>query len=267
MLEPPAQTLSFPPLIVSAAMAIRRLRCVRFTSASDAVEQLAVWQETSRILQLFRRYFPQEFARSSASTVIPKQGDERGYSERELEFFRLVDQRLFPLPEMMFDMERLPSIPIYPQGVDWEDDSENLPLSLRAAMALISDGDGCSWESWLPKHIRPEAGERDWSRFMRLCRKAKGRATRFPLLIQLAAHDTGNMWLDTSREYSWEEYFWGEQEMEFLIREWRKAERIFAQLNPLLDQMDKHPRYWLRRLVKLWNAAVKVPPEQSPNPV
>jgi hypothetical protein len=199
--------------------------------------------------------------------VIPVQGGERGYSERELEFFHLVDQQLFPLPEMMFDMERLPSIPIYPQGVDWEDEPENVRLPLRAAMAMISDGDWCSWENWLPKRIRPEAGERDWKRFVRLCRKARGLAARFPLLFQLAAHDTGNLFLDTTWEYCWEEFPWGEKEMQYLAKEWRKAQSIFAQLKPLLDRIDKHPRYWLRRLVKLWNAAVKVPPEPSANPV
>ena len=40
-------------------------------------------------------------------------------SERELECFNLVDQHLFPLPEMMFDMERLPSIPVYPHIVNF----------------------------------------------------------------------------------------------------------------------------------------------------
>ncbi len=262
----PAQTLSSPPQIVSAAKAIRRLQCVRFTPASEAVEQLAVWQETSRILHLYRRYFPQEFARSTASTVIPSQGGERGYSDREVEFFHLVDQRLFPLPDPLFDSERLPSIPIYPQGLDWEDERENLRVSLRAAMALVTDDDGILWDAWLPKDLRPASGERDWSRFVQQCRKAKGRTTRIPMLIQLAAHNTGNMWLDMTWEYSWEEYLWREDEMEFLIREWRKAQRILAQLNPLLDQMDNHPRYWLRRLVKLWNDALKFAPSQTPIP-
>lgn len=55
----------------------------------------------------------------------------------------------------------------------------------------------------------------------------------------------------------WEEYPWEETAMEYLKKEWRKAQRIFAQLNPLLDQVDKHPRYWLKRLVKLWNNALK----------
>jgi hypothetical protein len=257
------QTFPVLPPIVSAATAIQRLRTIRFIPAREAVAQLAVWQESSRILQLYQRYFPQEFTRSTASTFVPIHNGEPGYSERELEFLRLVDQRLFPLPEMMFDTERLPSIPIYPQGIDWEDERENFRLSLRAAMALVSDDDTMLWEAWLPAHLRPVSGERDWKHFAELCRSAKGLAMRFPLLVELVGLDTGNLWLDCNWDACWEDFPWEETAMEYLRKEWRKARHIFAQLNPLLDQMDKHPRYWLRRLVKLWNSVAKSPPKQE----
>ena len=261
LLESQRQTLPSPPQVVSAATAIQRLRTIRFIPAGEAVAQLAVWQESSRILQLYRRYFPQEFAHSTTSTVVPIHHSEPGYSERELEFFRLVDQRLFALPEMMFDMERLPSIPIYPIGIDWEDERENFRLPLRAAMALVADDAAQSvlWEAWLPPHLRPEPGERDWERFEELCRMARGLSVRFPLLLELVTLGTGNIWLDANWECCWENYPWEETAMEYLRKEWRKAQHIFAQLNPLLDQMDKHPRYWLKRLVKLWNSALKIP--------
>ena len=250
-------TFSFLSPVLSAESAVRRLRCVGFTSACTAVEQLGVWAESTRILQLYRRYFPQPFARSNASTNIPIHHDERGYSERELEFFRLLDKHLFPLPEIMFDMERLSSIPIYPQGADWEDERENMRLALRAAMALVSDDDGMLWEAWLPSSLRPERGERDWDRLAEMCRNAKGLAKRFPLLLDLVALNTGNLWLDQNWECCCDDYPWEAMAVECLKKEWRKAQRIFVQLNPLLDQMDKHPRYWLRRLVKLWNSALK----------
>lgn len=259
------QSLTHFPAIVSAATAIQRLRAIRFIPAREAIAQIAVWQESSRILQLYRQYFPQEFAYSTASTIVPIHHGEPGYSEREHEFFKLVDQRLFGLPETMFDMERLPGIPIYPIGIDWEDERENARLSLRAAMALVSDDDTMLWDAWLPPHLRPLSGERDWKCFAELCRNAKGLAVRFPLLLELVALDTGNLWLDTTWDTSWEEYPWEEKAIEYLKKEWRKAQHIFAQLDPLLERMDKHPRYWLTRLVKLWNGAIKVTARQNPS--
>ncbi len=250
--------LNLPPS-VSAVAAIQRLRAIRLTPAREAVEQLSVWQESSRILALYRRYFPQQFTSSSANTRIPIRQNEPGYSDRELEFFNLIDQHLFPLPEMMFDMDRLPSIPLYPQGIDWEDERDNMRLSLRAAMALVSDDDSMLWEAWLPKPLRPLSGQRDWDRLAEMCRTAKGLIARFPLLLEFVSLDTGNVWLDTNWECCWEEYPWEETAMEYLKKEWRQAQRIFDQLNPLLEAMDKHPRYWLKRLVMLWNRAIKVP--------
>jgi len=257
------QTFPDLPPLVSAATAIQRLRTIRFIPARQAIAQLAVWQESSRILQLYRRYFPQEFACSMTSTIVPIHQGEPGYSERELEFFRLIDQRLFPLPEVMYDMERLPSIPLYPQGIDWEDERENLRLSLRAAMALVSDDDSMLWEAWLPANLRPALGERNWELFDELCRRSRGLAVRFPLLLEFVGLDTGNVWLDSNWECCWENYPWEETAMEYLRKEWRKAKQIFAQLNPLLDRMDQHPRYWLKRLVRMWNRSLKTPTQDA----
>jgi hypothetical protein len=119
----------------------------------------------------------------------------------------------------------------------------------------------------LPPHLRPERGERDWDRLAEMCRNAKGLAKRFPLLLDLVALNTGNLWLDQNWECCCDDYPWEEMAVECLKKEWRKAQRIFAQLDPLLDHMDKHPRYWLRRLVKLWNSALKSAQSTVPSQV
>jgi hypothetical protein len=105
---------SLAPCVLSASAVIEQLRSFRIGSARSAVAQLATWHESSHILSLYRRYFPRQFARSTTRTQIPIQHHEPGYSDRELEFFTLVDRHLFPLPEFMFDAERLPNLPIYP---------------------------------------------------------------------------------------------------------------------------------------------------------
>lgn len=261
--QSPAPTSTVFPQVVAAATALQRLRSIQFIPAREAVAQLGVWQESSHILHLYQKYFPRQFACSTASDAIPLHHSEAGYSMLELEFFKLVDQYLFPLPELLFDMERHSCIPLYPQGIDWEDEREPMRLSLRAAMTLVSDDDNMLWEAWLPAFLRPLSGERNWEQFAELCCNEKGLAARFPLLLDFVGLDTGNIWLDTNWEACWENYPWEETAMEFLKKEWRKAQRIFAQLNPLLDRIDEHPRYWLKRLVRLWNGAVKTPIQNS----
>lgn len=242
---------------LSAELAVRRLRSLRLTPARRAIDRLNELRDSSRILHLYRRHFPEDFARSTASTVIPGHADEPGHSEREVEFFALVDRHLFPLPEFLFDSERLPSIPVYPQGVDWEEDRENLRLSLGAAMALVSGEEDELWKTYLPSNLSPEDSPRDWEKLQGMCAQANGLTARFPLLLDLVTHGTGNLWLDTSWENAWEDIPWDEKAMDHLINEWRKAQAIWARLDPLLDHIDRHPRYWLRRLVTLWNRAGK----------
>ncbi len=242
---------------VSAERAMRKLKSLRLTPVGRSLDRLDGLRESSRILSLYRMHFPQRFASSTASTSVPPRADECGYSERETEFFTLVDRELFPLPEFLLESERLPSIPVYPQGVDWEDDRENFRLSLRVTMAMVSGEDEEDWSRWVPRDLHPDNSPRNWTKFESLCKRAGGLTSRLPLLFDFVTHGTGNIWLDTSWEYSYEDLPWEERSMTYLIDEWRKAQQISARLDPLLDHIDAHPRYWLRRIVTLWNDAGK----------
>jgi hypothetical protein len=253
--ESPPPSLPVSPPTISAVAAIQKLRCLGFTSARDAVAQLGVWADATRILQLYRRYFPDEFARSTASVTIPRTGGEPGYSEREREFLRLVDEHLFPLPDLAFEMERCSCIPLYPKGIDWDDPPETYCLAIRAVMALFVDQD-FPWTNWLPRTLRVETGELDWDKFKHLCQYGNRAVRQFPLLIELVAHDTGNLWLDASFDCDWESFEWEEATMNYLTREWRRARDLIAQINLALERMDAHPRYYLTRLVRLWNRAI-----------
>jgi hypothetical protein len=254
--ESPPPSLPVSPPTISAVAAIQKLRCLGFTSARDAVAQLGVWADATRLLQLYRRYFPDEFARSTASVTIPRTGGEPGYSEREREFLRLVDEHLFPLPDLAFEMERCSCIPLYPKGIDWDDPPETYCLAIRAVMALFVDQD-FPWANWLPPTLHVETGALDWDKFKHWCQYGNGVVRQLPLLVELVAHDTGNLWLDYSFDYDWESFEWEEAALNYLTREWQRARDLIAQINRALERIEAHPRYYLTRLVRLWNRANK----------
>ncbi len=253
-----AQTSLSPPVVTtSAETALRRLRSLRIASARSIVDQLATLGESSGILQMYRHHFPKEYARSRAETAIPTVNDEPGYSERELEFLKLVNRKLFPVNDSLIDWERVSVIPIDPQGIDWDDDPECYRPALRAAMALASGEDEQVWEGWLPKRLRPANEPRDSKRLARLCRRAGGLTSRFPMLLEWVTQSTGHFWLDITWQTCWEEFLWNDESIELLTKEWKRARKFLRRLYPLLDRIDKHPRYWLPRLVRLWNRASK----------
>ncbi len=253
-----AQTSLSPPVVTtSAETALRRLRSLRIASARSIVDQLATLGESSGILQMYRRHFPKEYARSRARTAIPTVNDEPGYSERELEFLKLVNRKLFPINDSMIDWERVSVIPIDPQGIDWEDDPECYRPAIRAAMALASGEDDQFWECWLPKKLRPTNGSRDSKRLARLCRRAGGFTGRFPMLLDWVTQSTGHFWLDITWQTCWEEFPWNDESIKLLTKEWNKSRKFLRRLYPLLDRIDQHPRYWIPRLIRLWNRAGK----------
>jgi hypothetical protein len=246
-----------PPWPLPAAQAVAHLKRMRLFSAREALERLSTLADTGRILWLYRKYFPREYARSTASPEIPVSSDgETGYSEKEKEFLSLVDQRLFPLPDF-FDDTRYDMVPIYPQGISWDEDLEYLTLPIQAAMTLFMDESWTHWHEWLPSNLRPRTGPLDWTKFERQCRRAGGLKARLPLLAQFVSHNTGNLWLDVDWESGVQDFTWKEEDIQWLIKEWRSAKRFMRKLDPLLTRMEQHPRYWLAQLVRFWNAGLK----------
>ena len=254
-----------PPRYVAASAALSHLKRVRFFHPEEALERLATLAETAQLLFLYRKYFPSEYAASTASVRIPIGRDgESGYSEREQEFLRLVDRHLFSLPEFFFDEGRVPNIPIEPQGIDYEEDVEALRPSLQAATALMMDDQSAFWDKWLPANLRPRQGPLDWERFEKLCCTQRGLESCLPLLIQFVSHNTLNLFLDVTWEYSVSEFAWTAEDMDVLIQEWRTGLEFIKRLDPLLDRMEKHPRYWFTRLVQLWNRCIKTEMASTP---
>ena len=263
----PASALALP---VSATNVIGRLRQVRLLSARQAVEQLDIWRDSAKLLSLYQHFFPLEYARSTASTCIsaPKEGRNWVLSPREVEFYRLINKKMLPLPDVLLDEEeRLEYIPVTCQGLEWEDlemDSEYWRPSMRVAVALTIGESEFDWSPWLPDDLRPHGGRIDWKLFVHLCRMAGAEKAFFPLLISMIGHDTGNIWLDTYDESG--QYFdWTADNLFYLAHQWQAAKRILAKINRLMDAMEQDLRSWLTELVTFWNQVrVVEPPSSAP---
>jgi hypothetical protein len=107
---------------VSVDEALAGLARRHLVSVGQACRCLSDALDSVRILSLYKQCFPRQYARSSSPLLIA--GDER-YMEREYEFFRLVNQHLFPLPDEVMDdwpdNQRDEYIPLTPMGIDWYD--------------------------------------------------------------------------------------------------------------------------------------------------
>ncbi len=245
-----------PPL--SATNVLEHLKCIRFLSSEEAIRRLATMADTGRILWLYSKYFPREYFHSTASIAIPVSRDgESGYSAKEQEFMQLVDRHLFPLPDFFFEDARFDIVPIYPQGADWEDEAENIRLPIRAAMTLFMEDPSPDWEEWLPCGPQPQLGALNWRRFERSCRKAGGLKRSLPLLVRFVSHNTGNLWLDADPDCEIQDFAWKGEDIRYLTKEWRNAQKFMHKLDRLVERMEKHPRYWLAQLIRLWNACIK----------
>src|SRR5512135_1794788 len=110
----------FTPRSVPVTEALQGLARQRMPSVRYACRCLSDALDGVCILSLYKHCFPRQYARSSSPVLIG--GDER-YTQRELEFFRLVNQHLFPMSDDVLedwpDNGRDEYIPIVPMGMDW----------------------------------------------------------------------------------------------------------------------------------------------------
>jgi hypothetical protein len=116
-----------------------------------AVEFLRLAHDSHFLLQLYREFFPRQWAASTAPLFAPAR-ETPVYTAREVEFFGLVDDQITPLWLdwlLEGEEERCPYIPVRPlQDYDWfydETDFADLPTGYQLALALNS----CAPEVWI----------------------------------------------------------------------------------------------------------------------
>ena len=189
------------------------------------------------VFRLYKQFFPREYKRSQAPLLIEHVDS---FNTRELEFFRLVNERLFPILEDVLDewgqdSERDSTIPFTPMGLDWMDSlyEWTLPVQVFALMMMGDSLDGDQLAAIGPGTPQLTAFDGrlyaiDWRRFTRLCRQAGGLMELVPTALDVVGHGTGNLWLDVTYETldAVEVREWTPENVKYLARQWRKAKKL-----------------------------------------
>ncbi len=261
---------TLPAISVDEALAGLSRR--RMVSVGQACRFLSDALDSVRILSLYKHCFPRQYARSSSLLLIA--GDER-YTEREFEFFRLVNQHLFPLPDDVMDdwpdNERSEFIPLVPMGIDWIENLDEWSLPVQVFAALVMGADACDdiLDAIGPDTPKPLSFGNDhilnWKHFASLCRRAGGLMAWVPTAVEVVGHDTGILWLDITFETldACPMYLWTLDGVNELTAEWRKAKKILDKTQAVLDWLEQNPRP-LAQVIEFWNRSVEVKHERQP---
>jgi hypothetical protein len=235
-------------------------------TVEQALASLQKRLDSIRLLALYEYYFPEEYRSSTASSTP---SGESVYSERDLEFFNLVDQRLFPfnldwLLEVAEEIDR-PGvyIPVYALGIDWW----NCPFDdLRRGwqLLLLLTGEVGGMSLWSDARYLEIAGAElrraaehapHSSHLQRVCTQASSPLCFLPLALDALSHDTGNFFWDYDEENPADDIFFCREDMDALAREFREYQAMEQKIEALLDWIEADPSGHFKEVMDLWLSA------------
>lgn len=237
--------------------ALNGLRDLTALDTTGAIRYLTSLKESLSMLRLYREVFPEEFANSKKPITL-RPGDYSGrflspfgreeeeppHTPRELEFFDLIDDRLFNLPMTWIEGGcRMHSIMI-PAADHGEEDPHSLRPSLQVAAALLSD------ESWLSladiAHPSPHVGElltpaatavTDYKTVVETFRREPTPLDIFADALAVMNYDTGCVFLDFCCGCGGctHDLAWTAENIRQLAEEHVKQREIFSRIDALDD--------------------------------
>lgn len=231
------------------------LQCYRLPqSLEEAHQYLDRLSLCLHILDLYQHSFPDAFARSLARS-LPQ--DDEAYSPREAEFFMRVDAELFPIyvdfliggaaPD-----ERSAAIPIASLGRSiFNEEVADLPEEWQLAFFLAGE---ISAEDFAASHPELTPTENspvslttatDWPAFFRewhdITEASDPVIAAVLPALEMAAHDTGNAFLDPTEETPIEGYHWNREDVDSLWADFRQALVMLRQVEDLFHWLTEEP--------------------------
>jgi hypothetical protein len=226
---------------------------------AEAIPPLRTEWEQQALLACYLHFFPKEFARTQAR--LERDPLREAYSPAELEFLRLVDTQLFPIPYLIDEdftaldpEERQWAIPIVPCGRDWYDEDVIEPgwqvLLLLAGYALNCFGLTLQQQpdfEQLLAVVQEAQDKMTW--LLQRAASAPAPLSSLPLALKVIQLTTDTLWLDTTPEQPAEGLLWCIDNVELLRCEWEASEQITARVNELAEWLGVAPLARLRELV------------------
>ena len=254
-----------PPQFFGTRQAIGWLRRQGARGLTRSIEFLRLASESSRMLMLYEELFPEEWAASTKELFTPS-SESPLYTERETEFFTLVDRHIVPLnTDWLYETEdgRIPFVPVFAlQEYDWDYDEgqfDELPRAYQLALALNRTDDElfdylCAWLDYTPEVL--PAGRINWQRLRRVMCAGNTPLKYLPTAIDITVYATGNPLLDWHPEAGEPDVGWTLDELRWLGDLRRHGEllhRRVARLSRWLDEGDSRDR--ITFCLRLWNLA------------
>lgn len=248
------------PNAISLPAALSHLKGYRDLpiNGAQAVAYLRQFDADRSIYRLYRKYFPLQWACSTASLSSACDG---GYSPRESEFVHLVDRHLFPIDldyilDLSEDGTRFERIELLPYAPRWWDEEGEFALGwvllilvsglLYADDALHRLDDVEDLTPRLRRAISEEIQARpEYSLALvrELCWPLFGPLAYLPAGLSMLLYTTGNEWLDVSGNdgslpFDRHVLRWCEQDIELLRSTFRQARVLEDQAQLLVDWLE-----------------------------
>ena len=203
------------------------------SGARNAVFHLRLIQGGGHIVDLYRKFFPKEFARdgidyTSAHSLLASYDS----------FSSLVEKNLFPVwdfgahaglyDDPVYCLETM-ALCLY-GNYHWFDRMQDLPdLPLVEKLIVNAWGEADPFKDEVGFFL-PSDHWFDWERLAEVCDKERGPIKLLNVAAQLVTGQTGNFWLDICEEEYWqcEAPDWNETNIRYLASEYAEAKAMKA---------------------------------------
>jgi hypothetical protein len=221
---------------------------------SEAAEFLGMLDSTVDLLVLFQHYFPAQFQQAMERRVPFLSVSGESYSKLEVQFFKLVDEHLFPLPldlvmgDPFDDRVFAYRIPVMPFGIDADCYGyDELDFGWQLLFYLL----GTLSEQELREyaHIKddvlfqvPLAGRGEVSRSLLelRCQVQSGPIAYLPQAIEMIHNETGTIWLDACQDEPID-VFWAQDDVDELSRQYKLALDIREKADSFSAWLEEDP--------------------------